>query len=459
MKKAQLDEQNMLEMDALEKRWRNREITDEQYEALVQMTLDKHAKQEQALKDDYAKQSIERQKKVLQAEIDALKAAQIEEEVGRSITHRNIQFGTEEFYAAELARLKGHHKEKVEEDYNNARERIEQLYTEGNERLAAIIERGQLEGQTEAEFLAEQQDAKEEYYAQRLATDEEFRNQVQEANTAMYEAQRAIDMEMAEQQLSGMDEKQAAILERELNFAAENLQMIEERGRLETQTQEEFEQELTNAKQQYANARMKINDAEVKNEQAKAQAMKAVTQGLCSLLDQLGDENSTFAKMSKVIALAQIAIDTGKALASGIASASSMPYPSNLVAIATTVATVLANVATAISTVKSAKFAQGGKVTGPGTGTSDDIPAMLSNGEFVMNARSTRLFEPLLTAMNNIGRGVPIQVANSYQPISGAEMMTASFTEAAQEIRPVVSVVDVTDMQNKVEVIQNLDTF
>ena len=42
------------------------------------------------------------------------------------------------------------------------------------------------------------------------------------------------------------------------------------------------------------------------------------------------------------------------------------PIPANLAAIATTVATILANIATAISTVKSAKFAQGGKVTGPG---------------------------------------------------------------------------------------------
>lgn len=37
-------------------------------------------------------------------------------------------------------------------------------------------------------------------------------------------------------------------------------------------------------------------------------------------------------------------------------------------------------------------FATGGFVTGPGTGTSDSIPAMLSNGEFVMPARAVRKF-------------------------------------------------------------------
>ena len=32
----------------------------------------------------------------------------------------------------------------------------------------------------------------------------------------------------------------------------------------------------------------------------------------------------------------------------------------------------------------------GGESAGPGTGTSDDVPAMLSDGEFVMTAKATR---------------------------------------------------------------------
>jgi hypothetical protein len=46
------------------------------------------------------------------------------------------------------------------------------------------------------------------------------------------------------------------------------------------------------------------------------------------------------------------------------------------------------------------KLAQGGLVRGPGTEMSDSIPAMLSDGEFVVNARSTRLFQPILSAIN-----------------------------------------------------------
>ena len=34
------------------------------------------------------------------------------------------------------------------------------------------------------------------------------------------------------------------------------------------------------------------------------------------------------------------------------------------------------------------QVADGGEIVGPGTATSDSIPAMLSDGEFVMNARA-----------------------------------------------------------------------
>jgi hypothetical protein len=45
-------------------------------------------------------------------------------------------------------------------------------------------------------------------------------------------------------------------------------------------------------------------------------------------------------------------------------------------------------------------FAEGGIIKGPGTETSDSIPALLSDGEFVVNSRSTSLFRPLLSAIN-----------------------------------------------------------
>ncbi|MDX1976459.1 MAG: phage tail tape measure protein [Pseudanabaenaceae cyanobacterium bins.68] len=47
-------------------------------------------------------------------------------------------------------------------------------------------------------------------------------------------------------------------------------------------------------------------------------------------------------------------------------------------------------------------FANGGLITGRGTGTSDSILARLSNGEFVVNAKATQNYRPLLEAINGM---------------------------------------------------------
>jgi tape measure domain-containing protein len=47
------------------------------------------------------------------------------------------------------------------------------------------------------------------------------------------------------------------------------------------------------------------------------------------------------------------------------------------------------------------RLAGGGDVRGPGTSTSDSIPAMLSDGEFVVNAKATRKHRALLAAINS----------------------------------------------------------
>jgi chorismate mutase len=56
-------------------------------------------------------------------------------------------------------------------------------------------------------------------------------------------------------------------------------------------------------------------------------------------------------------------------------------------------------------------FPGGGPISGPGTGTSDSIPIMASNGEYVINARSTAKYRSLIEAINagtlGAGRGMP----------------------------------------------------
>ena len=290
--------------------------------------------------------------------------------------------------------------------------------------------------------------------------------QLEIANTEkMNKIVEGVDFEQSYQQainelgLDVVTEFEMQKLQIQQEMAEQRLAFIMEQGQLETETEAQYNARIIAGKKAVAEAKANLNHASIKNEQAYAKSMGGVTKSLSGLLDVLGEDNKEFAIMSKMITLFQITVDTGKALSAGIASASALPFPANMAAIATTVATVLANIATAISTVKSANFAEGGKVHGPGTGTSDSVPANLSNGEFVMTAKATDMFEPLLRVMNAIGAGVPINTTGAYERVENAESLTDSFTQAAQEIKPVVSVVEITETQERISMIENLDTL
>ena len=328
------------------------------------------------------------------------------------------------------------------------------------ERVDIEAKARQQKAQAELEFAQQQEADRQQVFANRLAElqmEGEQQTELQQAlNTLGLDVQTQNERDQLEVQQQAAQEKLDYLQQfqqQEGESEDEYTQRLADVGmtRLDVETQN------TEARKNLADVSAQINQGEIKNEEAKLKAFQSVGTSMISMLDTLGESNSAFAKMSKIITLAQIAIDTGKALSAGIASASSLPYPANLAAIATTVATVLANVATAISTVKSAKFAEGGKVIGPGTGTSDSINAQLSNGEYVMTAKATRMFEPMLAAMNAIGSGVPIASSRNFSVVQNTQDMTDSFTEAAQEIKPIVSVVEITDAQNRVETIQNID--
>lgn len=187
-------------------------------------------------------------------------------------------------------------------------------------------------------------------------------------------------------------------------------------------------------------------------------AFGSVAGSIAGMLQSFADENKELARLSKVLALAQIAIETGVATAKGISAAMSQPFPANLAAIATTIATIISGMTSAISTVKSAKFATGGYVSGPGTGTSDSIPAQLSNGESVINARSTAMFGPLLSSLNQAGGGVAFNPASGGQR-EGYEFLAAAVASGMEHANVRVAVDEVTRVQDRVDHIKELSTI
>lgn len=330
--------------------------------------------------------------------------------------------------------------------------------------LESVKEGSEQEYQLRMQQLASQRDAE--------LADKELTEQMKQAITAKYnkqmddlamqhekdvseKQQEAIRLRI-ENEIMQMQQSGASELEILQEQASQKLELLNNIQQQEGESEQEFLNRKLQAHQEYTDAKKELADKEVEIEQTKLEAIESVTGGLASAFEALGENNKAFAILSKTLALAEIAINTGKALAAGIAQSQSVPFPANIAAIATTVGTILANIATAINTVKSAKFATGGLVTGPGTGTSDSVPAQLSNGESVMTARATSMFAPILSSFNQMGGGVPINVAQSSNQSIGEDMLARAVAKGMlMAPAPQVSVEEFTSVANKVKFLES----
>lgn len=262
-----------------------------------------------------------------------------------------------------------------------------------------------------AALTKEQQDA---LYQSEL----DYQQAVLDAEQAMYESRDALAVEKYEEEKERtqfeFEEKLAAAQENEqLRFELELEQAITENEQLLTMdeetkaalfaTQEEYERAMVASEQRVTDAKKKAVDSQRKMALANAQAISGAIGQLSGLLDAFGEENKEAAIASKAIALGKIAVETGIALASGIAQSQSVPFPANIAAIATTVGTVLGNIASAITTVKSAKFEHGGIVGGTSY-TGDHVPVMANSREMYLNLdQQTTLFSALSGGGETLG--------------------------------------------------------
>ena len=127
---------------------------------------------------------------------------------------------------------------------------------------------------------------------------------------------------------------------------------------------------------------------------------------------------------------------------------------------AAAIAAVLSAIAQAYQVLNQAekpatpKFARGGLVTGPGTGTSDSIPARLSNGEAVMTARAVVDWGPVLSMMNVSSGGNAIPTSHlPERRAGGMREMEQMFERVMRRLpNPVVTVRDINNGQRRVKV-------
>lgn len=212
-----------------------------------------------------------------------------------------------------------------------------------------------------------------------------------------------------------------------------------------------------------------LSDAEVK-EQEEANKKKASLQEeqlkmMSDMIQTMGDGLSEFfesedkslhsflkSMLTSILDAIEIAVNAyyAQILAKEIASKSWFGVASA----AALMALIKAAFAGAKALVKG--FSTGGYVQGAGTGTSDSIPARLSNGESVMTAKATSMFSPILSAFNQLGGGVPIVVNNGGSNI-GMDMLAAAVARGYQMApQPVVSVEEINRTQRRVQTIENI---
>lgn len=313
--------------------------------------------------------------------------------------------------------------------------------------------------------LTEEEKAKQlkavnaKYYKEEEEAHKEYNNKVlEEQKKAIEDRYKA---KMLEAEISGMESGQGSELEVLQLQADEKQALLESAQQREGETIEAFNLRKLEMQKDYLSAKKALEHKEVDMDNEKWEAIAAAAGAGSQLLDELGEHSKALTRASKVLALAQIAINTGVAISAGIKqSQEAGPFPANLAAIATTVATILSGITSAIKTVKSAKFARGGDVVGPGTDTSDSIPAHLSNGESVLTAPATRMFAPALSAFNQIGGGVPIMGQGGHSQQIGEEFLARAVARGmAMMPRPVVSVEEINSTNNRVEVIERLATI
>jgi hypothetical protein len=274
-------------------------------------------------------------------------------------------------------------------------------------------------------------------------------------------------------------------LQDEINFQQGELTQInllqQEKTRLDQQAANYLD--LKNKKQindtQYLQFIKANNQAQMNVDKSLLDAKMANFQAVSQLLSATASLVGEQTKAGKALAIASATIDTYVSANKVLADPTPMPTVLRFALAAAAIVRGLVSVKKIVDTklpvsgggtagtpggqpanqppqvinVAARRMATGGFVSGPGTSTSDSIPALLSDGEFVVNARSTQLFKPLLTAINDAGAlpqfAVGGMVNKQNQPQQDNSARIAEVIQQTFQNQPIRTFVTATDISNQ----------
>ena len=206
---------------------------------------------------------------------------------------------------------------------------------------------------------------------------------------------------------------------------------------------------------------IRLHDEMNKGAQKEAQSMQMSFQtasDLAGALAGLAEEAGAGAPVVAVLGMAQAIASMGAALSKAFSTGNIWEGIAASITAIATITSVISQMKSLNSTAaeEGAKYhyARGGLVTGPGTGTSDSIPARLSNGEAVMTARAVVDWGPVLSMMNVSSGGNAIPTSHlPERRASGMREMEQMLRRVMREMpNPVVTVRDINNGQRRVKV-------
>lgn len=247
------------------------------------------------------------------------------------------------------------------------------------------------------------------------------------------------------------EEDDAAKLERYKAFLQSKMDAYKDYAAVQEQLQKDLSDKEVKEQEEASKKKAALQEEQLK---MMADMIQTMGDGLSEFFESEDKSLHSFLKsmLTSILDAIEIAVNAyfAQILAKEIASKSW----GGVASAAALMALVKAAFAGAKALVKG--FSTGGYVQGAGTGTSDSIPARLSNGESVMTAKATSMFSPILSAFNQLGGGVPI-VANNGGSNIGMDMLAAAVARGYQMApQPVVSVEEINRTQRRVQTIENI---
>lgn len=302
------------------------------------------------------------------------------------------------------------------ENSKNARNEQDKIFV--LQKIALDDEKKLLESKkqlTDAESLRLKQIVVDQQNLTIAVQSENKKREMSDLDTALKTAEnekKVQDQKLAQKmQAAGMDfELQQQILDQKIAQDVDYYTKLLANEKLTLDQRKKYEEEFTAVKKANADAQIEI---EKKKAETQLKLLDAVSAALGAASDILGKNTAA----GKALAAAASLIRTYTAIAGQLQAFSGIPIPGYAIvqAVATglvgfkAVADILRTpVPTGGATAapeQPRKLWSGGMISGRGSGRSDMVPAMLSNGESVINANSTALFKPLLSSINAIGGG------------------------------------------------------